>query len=95
MAVFSVDSDAVLTATAAVRGTIDRLEAESASMLAQLTQLQASWTGSASSAFHGVVEQWRATQRQVEESLAAINQALTTAGNQYAQAEQANLTLFR
>jgi WXG100 family type VII secretion target len=95
MAVFSVDSDAVLTATAAVRGTADRLEAESSAMLAQLTQLQSAWTGSASAAFHGVVEQWRATQRQVEDSLTAISQALATAGRQYSDAEQLNLSLFR
>jgi len=95
VAVFSVDSDAVLTATAAVRGTADRLEAESSAMLGQLTHLQASWTGTASSAFHGVVEQWRATQRQVEESLTAISQALASAGQQYADAEQLNLSLFR
>ncbi len=95
MAIFSVDSDAVLTATAAVRGTADRLEAETAAMQAQLTQLQSAWTGAASVAFHGVVEQWRATQRQVEESLAAISQALAVAGQQYADAEQASLSLFR
>lgn len=95
MAVFSVDSDAVLTATAAVRGTADRLEAETSAMLAQLTQLQSAWTGAAAVAFHGVVEQWRATQRQVEDSLAAISQTLATAGRQYADAEQLNLSLFR
>jgi len=95
MAVFSVDSDAVLTATAAVRGTAERLEAESSAMLGQLTTLQASWTGSASAAFHGVIEQWRATQRQVEDALAAISHALATAGQQYADAEQVNLGLFR
>lgn len=95
MAVFSVDSDAVLTATAAVRGTIDRLGGEASAMLAQLTQLQSSWTGSASLAFQGVVDQWRATHRQVEDSLAAINSALASAGRQYADAEQVNLGLFR
>ncbi|MDE0547114.1 WXG100 family type VII secretion target [Microbacterium sp. C7(2022)] len=95
MAVFSVDSDAVLASTATVRATIDRLNAESNAMLAQLTQLQSTWTGSASSAFHGVVEQWRATQRQVEESLTSINAALTVAGRQYADAEMATVSLFR
>ncbi|MFV0319516.1 MAG: WXG100 family type VII secretion target [Microbacterium sp.] len=95
MAVFSVDSDAVLTATTAVRGTADRLEAESSAMLAQLTQLQSAWTGAAAGAFHGVIEQWRATQRQVEDSLNTISQALATAGRQYADAEQVNLSLFR
>ncbi|WP_396667912.1 WXG100 family type VII secretion target [Microbacterium sp. R86528] len=95
MAVFSVDSDAVLAATAAVRGTVDRLSAESNAMHAQLTQLQSTWTGSASVAFHGVVEQWRATQRQVEESLASINASLAAAGRQYADAEMATTSLFR
>lgn len=95
MAVFSVDSDAVLTATASVRGTAERLEAETSSMLAQLTHLQSAWTGAASGAFHGVVEQWRATQRQVEDALASISQALAAAGRQYAEAEQVSLSLFR
>lgn len=94
MAVYSVDSDAVFTATTAVRGTIDRLEAESAAMQAHLSQLQASWTGAAAGAFHSVVEQWRATQRQVEETLAAINQALAAAARQYAEVEAMNTTLF-
>ena len=95
MATFSVDSDAVFSASAAVRGTIDRLQGETHAMLSQLTQLQASWTGGASVAFLSVIDQWRATQRQVEESLAGINAALAAAGHQYAEAEQATTSLFR
>ena len=95
MAVFSVDSDAVLTSTAAVRGTIDRLNAEVAALMTQLTHLQGSWTGAASVAFQSTVEQWRATQRTVEDSLAGINTALAAAGRQYADAEQASMSLFR
>ncbi|MCR2762521.1 WXG100 family type VII secretion target [Microbacterium sp. zg.B48] len=95
MAVFSVDSDAVLATTAAVRGTIDRLQGETQAMLTQLTQLQTSWTGSASAAFATVIDQWRATQRQVEDSLTSINTALSAAGRQYADAEQATMSLFR
>lgn len=95
MAVFSVDSDAVLAATAGVQGTIDRLHAESNSMMTQLTQLQGSWTGSAAVAFHSVTEQWRATQRQVEEALGGISVALAAAGRQYAEAELATTSLFR
>ena len=38
MATFSVDSDAVLTATGAIRATADRLQGETAAMLGQLTQ---------------------------------------------------------
>ena len=95
MAVFAVDSDAVFTATASVRGTIERIEGETHAMLAQLTNLQSTWSGGAALAFQGVVDQWRATQRQVEEALAGINAALAVAGRQYAEAEQASLALFR
>ncbi|GAA1465451.1 WXG100 family type VII secretion target [Microbacterium thalassium] len=95
MAVFSVDSDAVIAATGSVRNTIDRIEGETHAMMSQLTQLQSTWTGGASSAFHAAVEQWRVTQRQVEESLAGINAALASAGRQYAEAEQATMSLFR
>jgi early secretory antigenic target protein ESAT-6 len=95
MAVFTVDSDTILASTTSVRGTIDRLQAESDAMLAQLTQLQSSWTGAASAAFAGVVEQWRGTQRQVEESLAQINAALASAARQYADTELAATSMFR
>ena len=95
MAVFQVDSDAVLASTAAIRGTIERVQAESAAMLAQLTQLQSSWSRGAATAFQGVIEQWRGTQRAVEESLGGINQALTAAGRQYADTEQYTASLFR
>ena len=95
MAVFSVDSDAVFAATGSVRGTIERIQGETQSMLAQLTQLQASWTGGASVAFLSVIDQWRATQRQVEDALAGINGALGVAARQYADAEQASASLFR
>lgn len=95
MAVFSVDSDAVLAATTSVRATIDRLQAESNAMMSQLMQLQSTWTGSAAVAFHGATENWRATQRQVEESLSGISVALGAAGRQYAEAEMATTSLFR
>ncbi len=95
MAVFTVDSDAVFTATAQVRATADRLQAESSAMLAQLTHLQSAWTGSASVAFQGVLDRWRLTQLQVEQSLADISGALGVAGRQYSDAEQATMGLFR
>ncbi len=95
MAVFSVDSDAVLSTTAAMRGTIDRVQAENQAMLTQLTQLQSSWTGAASIAFQGITDQWRAAQRHVDDVLLSINAALGAAGRQYADAEQATVSLFR
>jgi len=95
MAVFHVDSDAVLASTAAIRGTIERVQAESAAMLAQLTQLQSSWSGGAATAFQSVIEQWRGTQRTVEDTLSGINHALGAAGRQYAETEQFTAGLFR
>lgn len=95
MATFSVDSDAVLTTTAAIRGSIDRLEAESSALLAQLSSLQGSWTGTAAAAFHGSAENWRATHLQLTAALADINQALSVAGRQYADVEQSSTSLFR
>ncbi|KAA9085383.1 WXG100 family type VII secretion target [Microbacterium radiodurans] len=95
MTVFSVDSDAVLTATAGIRGTASRIESDTAAMMAQLVQLQSSWTGGAALAFQSVAERWSAAQREVETALADIAAALDTAGQQYLQAEQAATGLFR
>jgi 6 kDa early secretory antigenic target len=95
MPAFSVDSDAVLSATGAMRGTMDRVHADTAAMLGLLTQLQGSWTGAASTAFQSALEQWRAAQVQVEDALGAINAALSAAGTQYADAEAATVGLFR
>ena len=51
MSTFTVDSDAVLAATSTIRATGDRVQSETTAMLGHLTQLQGSWTGSASVAF--------------------------------------------
>lgn len=95
MTVFAVDTDAVLVATTAARGTADRLQAESAAMMSQLMQLQGSWTGAASASFQACAEQWRAAQAQVEQALAAISMALGNAATQYAEADQYSASLFR
>lgn len=91
---YQVDSEAVLSATGAVRNSISRIQAEVAGLHGQLTNLQGSWTGQAATAFNGVVTDWKATQQRVEESLAAINQSLAQAGHQYAEIESANTRLF-
>lgn len=95
MAIYTVDSDAVHTATASIRATAERIATDTTSLTAQITQLQSSWTGSASVAFQGVAERWRAAQRNLEVALADIGSALGAAGAQYAQTEQAALGLFR
>jgi len=91
---YQVDSEAVLSATGAVRSSISRIQSEVGGLYGQLTQLQSSWTGDAATAFSGVVADWKATQQRVEENLAAINQALTHAGQQYAEIEASNARLF-
>jgi len=91
---YQVDSEAVLSATGAVRNSISRIQSEVAGLHGQLSNLQGSWTGQAATAFGSIVEEWKATQQRVEENLAAINQALTQAGQQYADIEQANARLF-
>jgi 6 kDa early secretory antigenic target len=94
MSQYQVDSEAVLGATSVVRSSADRIGAEVSSMYAQLTNLQGSWSGQAATAFQAVVTDWRATQQRVEESLAAINRALTLAAQQYAEIEAQNARLF-
>ena len=91
---YQVDSEAVLSATGAVRSSISRIQSEVSGLHSQLAQLQSSWMGEAATAFSGVVTEWRATQQRVEENLASINQALTHAGQQYAEIEAANARLF-
>ncbi|MFS0868031.1 WXG100 family type VII secretion target [Microbacterium sp. 179-B 1A2 NHS] len=95
MSVFTVDSDAVLAATATIRATGDRVQSETAAMLGQLTQLQGSWTGTASVAFQSVIERWRAAQREVDAALTDISGALNLVGQQYAQTELSAAGLFR
>ena len=77
-----------------MRGSISRIQAEVGAMHGQLVNLQSSWTGPAAAAFQSLATEWRGTQQRVEENLAAINQALTQAGQQYADIEAANTRLF-
>lgn len=91
---FQVDSEAVIGATHAIRNSMSRIQSEVSGLNGQLGALQGSWSGQAATAFQTVVSDWRATQLRVEESLAAINQALTVAGQQYADIEAANARLF-
>lgn len=91
---YQVDSDAVLSATGAVRGSIGRIQGEVSSLHGQLVNLQSSWSGQAATSFQAIVNEWKATQQRVEENLAAINQALAQAAQQYAEIEQHNARLF-
>ena len=48
----------------------------------------------AAAAFQSLASEWRSTQQLVEENLAAINQALGAAGQQYADIEATNTRMF-
>ncbi|MFM1953137.1 MAG: hypothetical protein RL187_346 [Actinomycetota bacterium] len=69
---YSVDSDEVLTAATHARATIQRINADVATLNSQLLALGGSWSGPAATAFHSVHQSWRNTQVAVEESLGAL-----------------------
>lgn len=94
MAQFVVDSDIIAAKSAAARSQMDAITTEVNGMTASLTDLQNSWTGAASVNFQGVLSNWRATQAQVEQAIAQINEALTRAGVNYADTESANASMF-
>jgi WXG100 family type VII secretion target len=95
MTSYQVDSEAIAAATVSIRGTMDRIQGESASLLNQLVGLQGSWTGQAALGFQAIVADWRATQARVDESLGAVAAAVGRAGQGYADVELANAQLFR
>lgn len=95
MSVFTVDTDAVESAHATARATMERLRSESATLMAQLRQLQSSWMGNASNAFQTCAEQWQGAQLHVEQVLDSIGASLGSAATQYADADQYSASLFR
>lgn len=92
---FHVDSDAVLSATAAARGSIGRLQAEAAGLHANLSALQSTWSGSAASAFQGLVGEWNAAYQRLEQTLSALTEGLGHAGSNYADIEQQTARMFQ
>ena len=94
MAQFIVDSEVIASKSAQAKAHVASITAEVNGMTASLQDLQSSWTGSASTNFQGVLDKWRATQRQVEESIAQINEALSRAGVDYSDTEQSNASMF-
>jgi early secretory antigenic target protein ESAT-6 len=94
MTIFHVDTETLARKSTEVQGTIGRLQAEVNSMHGGLSELEGLWTGQAASNFHQLIADWRATQAKVEESLAAINEALARASQHYAEAELNNARMF-
>ena len=91
---FSVDSEQVLAANAAIQNTILRLSTEADTLLAQLQNLQSSWTGVAANSFQDLVIRWRATATTVDTQLGELGTALGIAAAQYSEIEFANQRLF-
>ncbi len=94
MTYFSVDSDQVLAANLSIQNTISRLSQEADSLLAQLQNLQGTWSGVAANSFQELVVRWRATAATVDAQLGELGTALAVAANQYAEIEQTNQRLF-
>jgi early secretory antigenic target protein ESAT-6 len=91
---YQVDSEAVLSTTVSARAAMGRIQAEVATLVGQLAALEGTWSGQAATAFQAAVGDWRATQNQVAQSAEALGQALSQAGRQYEEIEQANARLF-
>ena len=94
MSTFTTDPQLMRAKSAQVLSTSERLRSDVAAMQASLQELQGAWSGAASVRFHALVGQWRQVQAQVEESLAGISRALSTASTQYDEVERANAGLF-
>ena len=94
MSQFQVDSAQVAQASAAVHASAAQIGTEVDRMMRNLLDLQGSWQGQASSSFQHVVSDWRATQERVRAVLEEIQQALATAGRQYAEAEESAVRMF-
>ncbi len=91
---YHVDSAEVSAASARAAHSADAIRAEVAAMMSHLAALDASWQGSAASAFADAREQWRSAQLHVEHALDAITAALAGAARSYEDAESTVARLF-
>ena len=91
---YHVDSDEVAAAAARASRSGESIRAEVAALFANLQALEGTWQGSASTAFAGVLAQWRGAQAQVESALASLSQALGAAAAGYADAESTAARMF-
>jgi WXG100 family type VII secretion target len=94
MSVFNVDSEQVSSAALTADQSAMTIRTEVSQMMAFLQGLNESWGGTAASGFQSVIEQWRTTQVQVDESLVAISTHLQLAATTYSDAETSAASLF-
>lgn len=91
---YHVDSDEVAAAAARAGQSGEAIRGEVAALVATLQSLEGSWQGQASTAFAGVLAQWRGAQAQVEAALVSLTQALSAAATGYADAEATAARMF-
>ena len=91
---FQVDAAQIASASTQVGTSATTIRTEVAAMMRHLTELEASWQGSAAGSFSAVLADWGAAQRQVEEALDRIQGALAAASQHYEQAEAEANRLF-
>ncbi|KFI72480.1 hypothetical protein BMIN_0375 [Bifidobacterium minimum] len=94
MAQYQVDSEHILSSSAAVNSSISSIRDAVNGMYANLADLQSVWRGGAATQFTAVVEQWRSAQQHMERSLESIQQALVQASDVYSHAETQASQLF-
>ena len=80
MASFTVDTAQVASSASDVSRISEDVETTVASMMSRLISLQNEWQGEASSSFQDLINDWRATQRTVKDSLDEIGRVLGEAG---------------
>lgn len=85
---FAVSTDRLASSSTDTARISDDVEGTVAAMMARLVSLQDEWTGSASGSFQELVTDWRATQRQVKDSLDQIARVLGEAGDAYQSTEE-------
>ncbi len=94
MSQYHVDAAQVAQAAALATSSGETIRAEVAALVGQLTQLEASWQGGASTAFAGLLTQWRTAQIQLEQALDSMTRGLSSAADQYASAEATAARMF-
>ncbi|GAB3107826.1 hypothetical protein GCM10027055_03860 [Janibacter alkaliphilus] len=84
---FAVSTDRLASSSTDTARISEEVESTVAAMMSRLISLQDEWTGSASGSFQDLVTEWRATQRQVKDSLDTIARVLGEAGEAYRETE--------
>jgi len=91
---YHVDAEEVGAAAARASQSGETIRSEVAALVGNLQALEGTWQGQASTAFAGVLAQWRSAQAQVESALASLTQALSAAATGYADAEATAARMF-